>query len=57
MNVFDIIGREIALIISKELSAGNRTQQWNAANKAGGVYFYRLQAGSFSESMKLVLLR
>jgi len=34
-----IAHREIALIISKELSAGNRTQHWNAANKAGRCLF------------------
>jgi photosystem II stability/assembly factor-like uncharacterized protein len=57
LKVFDIVGREVATIVSEELSAGNHTRQWNAANMSSGIYFYRLQAGSFTETKKLVLLR
>jgi hypothetical protein len=57
LKVFDLIGREVASIVSEEMSAGNYTRQWNAANMSSGIYFYRLQAGSFSETKKLVLLR
>jgi ligand-binding sensor domain-containing protein len=57
LKVFDIIGREIAAIISEEMSAGSYTKQWNAANMSSGIYFYRLQAGSFTETKKLLLLR
>lgn len=57
LKVFDLLGREVATIISDELPTGNYTRQWNAANIPSGVYFYRLQAGSFIETKKLVLLR
>jgi hypothetical protein len=57
LKVFDLLGREVVIIISEEMSAGNHTQQWNAKDLSSGVYFYRLQAGSFSETKKLVLLR
>ena len=57
LKVFDIIGREIATIVSEELPAGNYSKQWNAANMSSGIYFYRLEAGSFTETKKLVLLR
>jgi hypothetical protein len=57
LKVFDLIGREAATLVSEELSAGNHTKQWNANRMPSGVYFYRLQAGSFTETKKLVLLK
>lgn len=57
LKVFDILGREVSTIVSGELQAGSYTRQWNAANMASGVYFYRLQAGSFTETKKLLLLK
>jgi hypothetical protein len=57
LKVFDILGREVATIISEEMSAGSYSRQWNAANMSSGIYFYRLQAGTFIETKKLVLLR
>jgi photosystem II stability/assembly factor-like uncharacterized protein len=57
LKVFDLIGREVATLVSEELSAGTHVQQWNASAMASGIYFYRLHAGSFSETRKLVLLK
>jgi Putative multicopper oxidases len=57
LKVFDLLGREVATIVSEEMSAGSYSKQWNAANISSGIYFYRLQAGSFTETKKLVLLR
>jgi len=57
LKVFDVIGRKVATLVSEELSAGNYTRQWNAANVASGIYFYRLQAGSFVQTRKLVVAK
>jgi len=57
LKIFDLIGREVATIVSEELQAGNHSQQWNAANMPSGIYFYRLQAGLFTETKKLILLK
>jgi hypothetical protein len=57
LKIYDLIGREIATIVSEELSAGNYSRQWNAANMSSGIYYYHLQAGSFAETKKLILLR
>jgi len=57
LKVFDILGSEVATIISQEMPAGKHSHQWNASSLSSGVYFYRLQAGSFIETKKLVLLR
>ncbi len=57
LDVFDSIGREVATIVSAELAAGSYSRRWNAAGLASGVYFYRLNAGSFMQTRKLLLLK
>jgi hypothetical protein len=57
LKVFDLMGREAATIVSEELSAGNHSRSWSAVNLPTGVYFYRLQAGPFTETKKFVLLK
>jgi hypothetical protein len=57
LKVYDALGREVATILSEELSAGTYSRQWNAAGLPSGIYFYRLQTGSFTETKKLVLLK
>jgi photosystem II stability/assembly factor-like uncharacterized protein len=57
VKVYDLLGREVSTIISEEMSAGIYTKQWNAVGFPSGVYFYRLQAGSYIETKKLVLLK
>ena len=55
--VFDIVGREVATIVSEEMRAGQYSRQWDASKQSSGVYFCRLQAGAFTETKKLVLLK
>jgi len=57
LKVFDLIGREVAIIVSEEMSAGSYSKQWSANGLPSGVYFYRLQAGQLTLTKKLVLLR
>jgi endoglucanase len=57
LEVFDILGREVATLVNMEQSAGNYSVKFNASNLSSGVYFYKLQSGSFSQTKKLVLLR
>ena len=57
LKVFDFTGKEVDTIESNELLAGNYTRQWNASGFPGGIYFYRLQTGSFAETNKLILLK
>ena len=57
LKVFDGLGRELEVLLAEELDAGKYARQWNPEALPSGVYFYRLQAGSFTETKKLVLLR
>ena len=57
LKVFDILGKEITTLINEELNAGEHEIKFDAKNLASGVYFYRMKAGSFSETRKFILLR
>jgi len=57
LKIFDLLGREVATLVSEKLSAGTYTRQWNAANVASGFYFYRLRAGNSIETKKMIFLK
>jgi hypothetical protein len=57
LKIFDMLGREVSTLVYGEMQAGRYTRQWNAANLASGVYFYRLSAGSFVQTKKLLLVK
>lgn len=57
LNVYDALGREASNLVNGEMFPGTYSRQWNAAGLSSGIYFYRLEAGSFIETRKLVLLR
>lgn len=63
LKVYDILGNEVAYLVNAQKPAGNYTVEFDAANLASGVYFYRIQvnpvsgAGSFTETKKMILLK
>jgi len=57
IRLFDISGKEVATIVNELKTAGYHTVQFNAANLPSGAYFYIINAGSFSDTKKLVLLK
>jgi hypothetical protein len=57
LKVFDLLGREIAVLVNGQKQAGIYSVEWNAVGFPSGIYFYCLQAGSFTETKKLVLLK
>ncbi|MFH0734041.1 MAG: T9SS type A sorting domain-containing protein [bacterium] len=57
LKIYDALGKEVASLYDEELQAGTYQTQWNASSVASGVYFYRLQAGKFSSSKKLMLIK
>jgi hypothetical protein len=56
-SVYDLLGREVATLVNEAMQPGDHTVTWDASGMPSGVYFYRLTAGGFSQSRKLVLLR
>ena len=57
IKVFNLLGKEIATLINEEKKAGTYKINWNAANLPSGVYLYRIQAGSFIQTKKMILLK
>jgi len=57
LKIYDLLGREVATLLDKELPAGNHSQVWNAINIPSGEYLCRLQANSVVDTCKLILVR
>jgi hypothetical protein len=59
LTVFDILGREVAILLDEDRAAGGGVAHFDASafRLASGVYFYRFDADGFSETRKLVLVR
>ncbi len=57
LEIFNALGEKITTLVSKELNAGNHNYDWKVENMPSGIYLYKLQAGSFVETKKLVLLK
>ena len=57
IRLYDIIGNEIGVIYSGDLSAGYYEAEFNGSNYASGVYFYRIDAGNFTSVKRMVLVK
>jgi CubicO group peptidase (beta-lactamase class C family) len=57
LSVYDMLGREVAVLVNKREDAGVHQTKFDASNLASGVYLYRLQAGELLQSRKLIILR
>jgi len=61
LKVYDVLGHEVITLVNSNQEAGNYSVSFNTGdtklNLSGGVYFYRLEAGSFVSTKKLVLLK
>ncbi len=55
--VYDMLGREVQPLVNTRQAAGSYQVQFNAASLTSGVYFYRLQAGTFVETKKMMLVK
>jgi hypothetical protein len=57
LKVYNLLGREIATLVNEKRAAGEHAIRWNPIGLPSGIYFYRLQAGEFVATRKLVLMR
>jgi hypothetical protein len=55
--IYDILGNIVDILVNEQLSPGKYQITWVATNLSSGVYFYKLQAGKFSETKKMILVR
>ena len=61
LTIYNILGQEVRTLVNKQQTAGFKSVMWDGKNNFGesvssGVYIYRIEAGEFIESRKLVLL-
>jgi hypothetical protein len=57
IKIYDVLGNEVTTLIKEELSAGLHKLEFNAIELTSGVYIYKLIAGSFTQTRKMILLR
>ena len=57
LSVFDVTGREIEVLVNENLSAGSYSVSWDAGKVSSGIYFYRLTAGDFVQTKKMMLIK
>jgi len=57
LTIHDLLGREVAMLVDEEQTAGWKEAVWDASAMASGVYFYRLTAGSLTQTSKLVVMK
>lgn len=55
--VFDVAGKQVASLVNETKTAGLHTVDFNASNLSSGVYFYRINAGEYSEVKKMMLVK
>ncbi len=57
LSVFDVLGKTVSVLINESQNAGNHSITWNAGSFPSGVYFYKLEAGSFISNKKMILIK
>jgi hypothetical protein len=57
LKVYNLLGEEVATLVEKELSAGTYKVDFDASMLPSGLYLYRLSAGQFTQSKKLMLVK
>ena len=62
LGIYDILGKQIKTLVNQSQDAGNKTTFWNGTDNLGrqvsaGVYLYQIQAGEFTQTRKMLLLK
>ncbi|MBM4159185.1 MAG: T9SS type A sorting domain-containing protein [Ignavibacteria bacterium] len=55
--VYDVMGKEVAVLVDEKLSAGSYSVSFNGGNLTSGVYFYKMTAGNYTETKKMIIIR
>jgi hypothetical protein len=57
LKIYDILGNEVITLVNETKPSGQYEVEFDGTNLSSGVYFYRIEAGEFIETKKLILLR
>jgi hypothetical protein len=57
LTVHDILGREIATLVNRQMPAGEHQVSWDASDMPSGIYYYKIQAGEYTKVRKMILMK
>ena len=57
LSVYDMLGRQVSVLVDERRDAGVHEVKFEGSTLASGVYFYRLQAGDFTQTKRLLILK
>ena len=57
ITIYDLLGREVTMLVSETQDAGYKSIQWNASNVPSGTYFYQIKTGEYVQIRKMILLK
>ena len=57
LKVYDVLGREVTVLVNQVMPPGAYSIQWNSGTHPAGVYFYRLTAGNYTDTKKMLLVK
>jgi hypothetical protein len=57
LKIYDVLGKQVTTLYTGKQPAGNYMLQWDANNMASGIYYYKIEAGSFIDIKRMLLLR
>ena len=57
LKIYNLLGQEVATLVSENLKAGSYKYQWDVSNLASGVYIYKIQAGNYQQTRKMIYLK
>ena len=57
LKVYDVLGNEVSVLVNSFQSEGMHKVEFNSANLASGIYFYRIQTGEFNSIKKMVIIK
>ena len=57
LKVYDVLGNEVATLVNEEKPAGSYEVDFNASQLSSGIYLYKLTAGNFIQTRKMILVK
>jgi GH43 family beta-xylosidase len=57
VKVYDILGNEVTTLVNEDLDAGLYSREFNASGYSSGIYIYRMQAGTYINTKKMILVK
>jgi len=57
LKIYDVLGREVKTLVNEIKTAGKYKIEFDGSNFASGVYFYRIEAGDFVQTKRMVLVK